>query len=132
MQGPLRTINRPQGPPEHGQVLPAGHLSAELICESALLAAVGQRCTLAGPGGWYLLKQPLRLGCGSESRGITPGKSGGVGTESGGVKSKHQGLKHATGLYCIGLGCSLAWSVILFVLFYYFKAAEVTFMCSHS
>lgn len=80
VQSPLRTINRPQGPPEHSQVLPAGHLSAELICpsltESAIPAAVGQRCALAGPGGWHLLKQPLSFGCCWESQGIRIGKSG--------------------------------------------------------
>lgn len=31
---PLRAGNRPQGPSEHSQVLPAGHLSAELIWPS--------------------------------------------------------------------------------------------------
>lgn len=89
LQGPLRTINRPQGPPEHSQVLPAGHLSAELICPSltgsAIPAAVGQRCNLAAPGGWHLGKQTLSFGCCWESQGIRIGENAGVG---GGVKSK--------------------------------------------
>lgn len=122
VHAPRRTINRPQGPPEHSQVLPAGHLSAELICpsltESVVPAAGGQGYPLAGPGGWHLPKQTLSFGCCWESQGIRIGKAG-VGD---GVKSKPPMPETCYRIVAESVwGCSLAWRVIFVVLFYYLK-----------